>query len=271
MGTMIPSKDGGSPTLPGAPTASKATTTFAAAGDVSNAISIEHGGNYSYMVTGTFVATALLRKSIDGGQTWQSVLSLTAPGSGTIQAVEHPNRGRTLFQWIASAYTSGDPVVTIVGVPISETMLIPVGVFSKAGSASGWVTAAADALNLSTLPASKTAAILVVPIPRLKPGQIITGFGLVGQIESGGNTVTLDADFRKLSAAAADVVDASVDTMTQISVTADTALTADTTLHVGMAEVVAADSSYYMKITGTTDTATDIALQGIVLYLATLQ
>jgi hypothetical protein len=137
----------------------------------------------------------------------------------------------------------------------------------KAGATAGWAVGG-GAVNtglLATLPASQTGSTLVVPVPGLKVGDTITGFHLIGQIESAGGAVTLDADLRKLTAAAADVADASINTMTQISVTADTAITSANSAVTGLTEVVAADETFYLLLTGTTAASTDIALQGVAL------
>lgn len=139
--------------------------------------------------------------------------------------------------------------------------IYPAGVLGKAATATGWATAAVDELPLATLAASKTGSKLLIPLPNLKVGDIITGFHLIGQIESAGGTVTVDADLRKTTAAAADVTDASIATMTQISVTADTAITVANSAKTGLTETVAADCSYYLLITATTGSSTDIALQ----------
>jgi hypothetical protein len=139
--------------------------------------------------------------------------------------------------------------------------------YSKVGATAGW-TVGGGAVNTgltATMAASQTAGTLVVPIHGLKVGDTITSFHLIGQIESAGNAVTLDADLRKLTAAAADVTDASVGAITQISVTADTAITVANSNKASLAEVVAADETFYVLLTGTTAASTDIALQGVAI------
>lgn len=138
---------------------------------------------------------------------------------------------------------------------------------AKIGATAGW-TLGGGAVNTgltATMAAGGTASTLVIPIPGLKVGDTITAFHLIGQIESAGNTATLDADLRKHTAAAADVADASVGAITQISATADTAVTAANSAKSGLAEVVAADETFYVLLTGTTAASTDIALQGIAI------
>jgi hypothetical protein len=139
---------------------------------------------------------------------------------------------------------------------------------AKVGGTAGWVVAAADNVSLVTCPASQTAAKLVVPVHSLKAGDTITGFYLVGQIEgTSGNTVTVDADLRKHTAAAADVSDASVGAITQLSVTADTIMSSANTRKASLSEVIGLDETFYVLITATTGASTDIALQGIVLEI----
>lgn len=131
----------------------------------------------------------------------------------------------------------------------------------RAGAGAGWTTAGNTGAAL--LPASQSAGTLVVPISTLKVGDTIKALKVVAQIESAGGTVTLDADLRKLTNAAADPVDASIGAITQVSVIADTAVAATKTLTTP--EVVAADETYYVLITGTTAGSTDIQLLGVTL------
>ena len=138
---------------------------------------------------------------------------------------------------------------------------------AKLGAGAGW-TLGGGAVNtglMATMAASQTAGTLVVPIPGLKVGDTITAFSLVGQIESAGGIATLDADLRKHTAAAADVTDASVGAIVQISVTADAIVSAAKS---ALAEVVAADETFYVLLTGTTAAATDLALQGITITVS---
>lgn len=154
---------------------------------------------------------------------------------------------------------------------LDRKMFISAGGLGKVGGTAGWVVAAADNLNLVTLPASQTGSKLIIPVPSLIIGTKVKAFHLVGQVESGGNNVTLDADLRKMTSAAADVADASIGAMTQLVVAVDTILGAANTRKVlTTPEEVAVDESLYMVITGTTLGATDVALQGIVLELDAL-
>jgi hypothetical protein len=125
----------------------------------------------------------------------------------------------------------------------------------KAGATSGWVVNAGTNVFEATLPASQTGSTLIVPLTGLCAGDTITGFRVVAQIESGGNTVTVDADLRAETNVAADPTDASIGAITQVSVTADTAMSATKT---GLTEVVSVTKRYYLLITATTGASTDI-------------
>lgn len=152
---------------------------------------------------------------------------------------------------------------TISAAQVNPSIQRSLNSHAKVGATAGWVVNAADDLGLlATCPASQTAATLVVPVSGICVGDTITAFSVVGQIESAGNTVTLDADLRKLTAAASDVTDASVGAITQISETSDAIVSAAKT---GLSEVVGADETFYVLLTATTAAATDIALQGVTI------
>jgi len=142
---------------------------------------------------------------------------------------------------------------------------IACGGYSKVGATAGW-TVGGGAVNTgltATLPASQTSSTLVVPCFGLKVGDTITGFEVVGQIESTGTySVTLDATLRVHTAAAGDVSDAAIDnaSITQVSTGADQILAEVVS---SLTHVVDDDETFYVLLTGTTQTTTDIALQGI--------
>lgn len=141
---------------------------------------------------------------------------------------------------------------------------VQVATRAKIGGTAGWAVAAADNLPyMGTLPASQSGSTLVVPIDGLPIGATITGFKINSQIESAGGTVTLDAALRAVTNVAAEPTDAAIDSITQVSVTADTASAAEKT---GLTEVVTSGKSYYLLITGTTDASTDIILQHCEVY-----
>lgn len=136
----------------------------------------------------------------------------------------------------------------------------------KAGATAGWSVNAAANLIEATLPASQTGSTLVVPISGLAVGDTITGWKVSAQIESAGGAVTLDGDLRKLTNAAGDPVDASVGAITQVAVTADTAVAAAKT---GLAEIVAFGESFYILLTGTTAASTDVRYLGASITVTT--
>jgi hypothetical protein len=136
---------------------------------------------------------------------------------------------------------------------------------AKVGTTAGWVVNAANDLGkLATIPAAQTNATLVVPITGLKVGDTITAFSLQGSIQSGGNTGTITADLRKLTAAAAGATDASVGSMAApLSVTANTVLSSANAGKTGLAEVVAEGESFYVLITCTTGAVVTAELQSV--------
>jgi len=98
----------------------------------------------------------------------------------------------------------------------------------------------------------------VLPVDGVGIGDIITGFKIVAQVESAGNAVTIDAALRAVTNVAAEPTDASIGAITQVSVTADTAVSQAKT---GLTETVTSGKSYYILLTATTLASTDIILQ----------
>jgi hypothetical protein len=139
----------------------------------------------------------------------------------------------------------------------------------KVGATAGWVINAANNVGLvATLPAGETSSTLVIPLDSMEIGDRITGFYPVGQVESAGNTAALTINLRSITAAAADVVDASVATTGAVSLTADTLLGRIGALALDNLDVRIADgTSYYFLITGTTAASTDVALQGVMVQV----
>lgn len=137
---------------------------------------------------------------------------------------------------------------------------------AKIGSAAGFTVGAASDIFAATCSASQTAAKLVIPIGALKVGSTITAFGLLGQIESGGNNVTVDADLRVSTGAASDFADASVSTMTQVSVNADSLIDSSDD-KTGLSETTAQDDMYYIVVTVTTNASCDVDIRGVTLVV----
>jgi hypothetical protein len=141
---------------------------------------------------------------------------------------------------------------------------------AKVGGTAGAVVNAADNKNSAVrVPASQTAATIIFPIEGIPNVSRIKSYTLVGQIESAGNTVTVDCELRYQEAAAADNTDNSVSSssITQVSATADTALSstnAKKTFSESLPELED-DRTYYFKITITTGASTDVDILGILL------
>jgi hypothetical protein len=139
---------------------------------------------------------------------------------------------------------------------------------AKLGSSgAGWVLDAADDKSLATLPQSQTAEIVIVPITvPLKIGWTITGWTINGQIDSGGNAATLDGKLYKHTEATAGEATAAIGSgMTQLSKTADYKVVDGES---SLTEVVAADESYFLLITGTTGATTDIEIASITMTVS---
>lgn len=139
----------------------------------------------------------------------------------------------------------------------------------KVGATAGWVVNAATNTGLmATLPQGQTGATLVLTVDNLEIGDRITGYYPVGQVESAGNTATLTVNLRSTTAAASDVVDASVATSGAVSFTADATLGPIGGLAVDNLNVkVAAGETYYFLVTGTTAASTDFAVQGVCVQI----
>lgn len=111
-------------------------------------------------------------------------------------------------------------------------------------------------------PASQTAAVWVIPLTGLRRGDRITSFTIVAQVESGGNTVTIDAALSSLTNAASDPTSAVLESMSQVSVTADTAVSVATSVDPVATVDVADDVFYRIVVTVTTGASTDVRLLG---------
>jgi len=138
-----------------------------------------------------------------------------------------------------------------------RTIFVPAGA-GKAGATAGWTTA--NDVGEARVAASQTASTFAIPVQGLHLGDVIKSFKIIGQIESAGNAVTLDADLRRTTNAAADPTDASLGAITQVSVTADTAVTSEKVL--ATEETLASGEMVYLLLTATTLGSTDIRLAG---------
>lgn len=143
---------------------------------------------------------------------------------------------------------------------------------AKIGSAAGWTVRAAADSFMATCAASTTAGMLVVPLTGLNVGDRIDGYNLVGQIESAGGAVTLDAALYESIAVAAGSTHTAVTgtSMTQITASADKAVTAANstkTFDESKRVTVAEGKAYFLRLNATTAGSTDIEFLAAVLHV----
>jgi len=146
----------------------------------------------------------------------------------------------------------------------NKRLVIP-ALHGKVGATAGWVITAGTNLPLATLPASQTGSTLVIPILGLQVDDVISSVEVHGQVDSGGNAVTVAATVRKYkSDAAAGGTDSEVVASANVAsaVVADTLI--DSTLTPSGTVTVADDEAYYVLITGTTLGTTDVEIGNIV-------
>lgn len=271
-------------------TTSKSFT--AVGGGVSYPVNPLNSPSISYSVTGTWVGTVVLQSSQNPTVYWNNVVSLTANGSGTTAVIPsnvisgsqpgiQPTNGAPLFfRFACTAYTSG----TIVTSFTTTDALTRTAFFTqaKAGATAGWTVNAGADLFKSTLAASQTGSTLVLPIQGLRTGDTIVGYQVVGNATSSGNTATVDADLRYLTAAAANPTDASLGTtITTVTATANTLIVGTTGSSntvtpaataggavLATAHVIQPGETFYALVTGTTASSTTETVQGVqVIYV----
>lgn len=246
-----------------------ASSSFTAVGSGSS-LSLAFGDSVDFSLSGTYAATVQFEWSEDG-KSWTKLFANTAANqtlTGTWRNEQVGRSSRAFFRWSCVAFTSGTAVATILDAIPARAIrrVIQAAGLAKVGGTAGWASAPADNLSLCTLPASQTGSKLILPIPQIKEGDVIYAFHGVGQIESAGATATLDMDLRKQTAAAADVTDASLGTITQLSVASDAIIGPLNSRKVLVnPEVATIDANYYIVFTGTTAALTDIALMGAVI------
>ena len=144
-------------------------------------------------------------------------------------------------------------------------LVVPVCGNAKAGATAGWVITAGTNISHSTLPASATNSTLVIPITGLEIGDTLTAVSVQGQVESGGNNVTLVMSVRKILTAAADNVDSQLGTGNVGTLVADTVISSANLAVTGLTEVMAEGENVYVLLTGTTAAATDIDITGLLI------
>jgi hypothetical protein len=240
---------------------------FTAVG-VGTELFVKHGSLFTFNISGTWVGTVALERTRNAGLSYEVVASFTTNQTLIPVNVSTPDQGPASYRFRCSAFTSG----TIVTVLKNAEQLDPKFKKVLCGTArvaagAGWVVPqVANIFRMATLPASQTASILTIGVVDVVPvGAVIKGCYLTGQIESGGNAVTVDLNLRKTTAAAADLVDTSIASSTQLSVTADAVMSSSNTLIFGLDEVVGDSDVFYALVTATTGAACDIDLQGLVV------
>lgn len=264
---------------------------FTATG-VGGAIGVRRGDSFAYSVSGTFVGTVMLEQS-DDGVNYRTLSTFTAGATGTFNVSPGPIEFLPLFRFRCDAYTSGTIVTSVTKNTkvlqqfINEDGFVPLQVNddgcptlvrlaqsrflntgAKVGTTAGVVVNPANnKAILATAPQSQTASTMVLPINNLKVGDTLTGFSLQGNVLSAGGTVTVDAALRTLTPAAAGATDAAVTSgaITQVSVVANTLLSAVNAAVSGLAQTIVAGVSYYLLITLTTGASCSFELEGVVV------
>jgi hypothetical protein len=242
----------------GSNTTTSATTILSGTTAGALGLNVSAGGAVTNIGTGTTTGTVTI-----GGAGIQAIDIGTGAAAKTVTLGSTNTTSTTNIQ-------AGSGGINITGnVNRTSQQYVQSIAYAKLGaSGAGWVIGAADSISLATLPQSQTAENIVIPITiPLKVGWTITAFSLNGQIDSAGGAVTLDADLRKLTEATAGYADASIGAITQIAKTADYKVVDAKS---SLAEVVAADESYYILVTGTTAATTDIEIASITITVTEL-
>lgn len=192
---------------------------------------------------------------------------VTLAGGGTAVDLTVADNLVTVASGTDLTMTSGDLTITTGTLIQTEVQFIPAARGRAGGTATvGYVNTGVDT-TMVTLAASATADTWVIPLDGVNIGDTVTGFTLIGQLESAGGAVTVDAAMRKMTMAAADPTDAAFGTacaITQISKTADYEISDSKT---ACSETLATGEIFYLLITTTTAASTDVQLAGIELTL----
>lgn len=152
--------------------------------------------------------------------------------------------------------------------PLTHSVQVQISFAGNAklgGSGAGWVIDGDTALPLCTLPQSQTAEVLLCPIFPLQVGDVVTAVGVSGQIDSGGNSVTLALDVRKITGASGGHTDASLGTANLGTITSDTEVTPSTLVVDSLSETIAANEQLYVTLTATTGATCDIELYNLIV------
>jgi len=249
----------------------KLTGTFDAPGQESLELRVPAGGSYYIVLTPdpSLTGSIALLKRTDSLAKPELVATFTAENTGTTYLNESSEAVFLKLRCVAIDEEEPEDVdYTLQSLISTGTRKLAMN-SPKVGGTAGWTVRGATNLGTAALlPAAQTAATLVMPLDFLAVGDVIKGFYPVGQVESAGNTASLTVELRSLTAAAADLTDASVATSGSVSYTADAILGRITQPVENLNVTVADGVSYYFLISGTTAAATDVALQGVMVALA---
>jgi hypothetical protein len=150
--------------------------------------------------------------------------------------------------------------MTVPRVVRKETYLYSAG---RNVTASGWVETTAGAFVLEENLSNK---VLMIPLTNLPVGRQIKAYRVLGALgATTSNATVIDASLQKVTKGAGAISDSTVtgSAITQVSVTADTAL--DSEGIPTRPELISDDYQYYVKITGTTanNAACDASVIGV--------
>lgn len=242
------------------------TGTFSAAGQESAEVRVKPGQAYwlSLAPNPSLTGSIQLLARTESPERFEVVATFTAANTGTEYVWTGPGDASLKLRCVAIDDGTETVVYNLRSLLSGKRILCDVR--PKVGATAGWViNAANNTAIMATLPASRTANTMVLRLDHLGVGEVIEGFYPVGQVESGGNNASLTVELRKHTAAAADVLDATVVSTGSVTYAADTALTRITQAVDDLDIVVQDNESYYFLITGTTAASTDFALQGIMV------
>jgi hypothetical protein len=228
-------------------------------GDTIWTLPVAAAGTYSFVSSTLATNAPEVANSVTGGTNQLIFEGSTADACEVILTATNPTTGDKTITFPASTGT-----VLLTG-RTSQQFIQSIAYAKLGASGAGWVIGAADSISLATLPASQTDENMVIPITvPLKVGTIITGFTINGQIESAGNTATLDASLCKMTAVDSDFTSATIGALAAtLSKTADYKIVdGNSTI---TAETVAADETFFILVEGTTAASTDIAIGGVTL------
>ena len=128
----------------------------------------------------------------------------------------------------------------------------------------GFVKTGVDT-NIVTLAQNATADTWVVHLPAFHQNDIITAIGICGQIESGGNAVTIDYELKEATAVATGTTFASIQAGTQVAKSADYLV--DETTALATPHTCTGGELLFMLVTVTTAATTDVELLHVSLTI----